>query len=184
VLGGIALVVLLVIAGITWWSVRDDEGSSTASPDAASSLIPSLDNPDLAKVGDVAPDFALTTLDGDMLRLSDLRGTPVVLNFWASFCNPCRREFPALGTAERESNGEYAIVGVNTRDIRSDAKGFAKEEHATWPNGFDGDRAVAKAYGVAQIPQTFFIRADGTIAARTFAELDTQAIQRGIAKAS
>ncbi|MET0627157.1 MAG: TlpA disulfide reductase family protein [Acidimicrobiia bacterium] len=182
-LGGIALAVVLVVAGITWWSVRDDGDATTESPAAPGSQIDSLADPSVAKVGDPAPDFELTTLDGATLRLSDLRGTPVVLNFWASWCTPCRAEFPVLRAADRAADGEYAVVGVNTRDIRSDAKGFAKDEHATWENGFDPDRAVAKAYGVAQLPQTFFIRADGTIAQRTFAELDEKAMQRGLAQA-
>jgi cytochrome c biogenesis protein CcmG, thiol:disulfide interchange protein DsbE len=183
VLGGIALVVLLVVAGITWWSVRDDGDSSTPSSATSDSQIGSLADPGVARVGDPAPDFALTTLDGDTVQLSDLRGTPVVLNFWASWCVPCREEFPVLRAADHDANGEYAVVGVNTRDhIRSDAKRFANDEHATWENGFDADESVRKAYGVVGLPQTFFIRADGIIAARVLSTLDDQLVREGLAK--
>jgi cytochrome c biogenesis protein CcmG, thiol:disulfide interchange protein DsbE len=183
VLGGVALVVVLVVAGITWWSVRDDGGTSTASPAAPDSQIGSLADPGLAQVGDPAPDFTLATLDGGTVQLSELRGTPVVLNFWASWCVPCREEFPVLRAADRDAHGEYAIVGVNTRDnIRSDAKSFAKDEHATWDNGFDADESVRKAYGVHGLPQTFFVRADGTIAARVLSTLDDELMREGLAK--
>ncbi|HEX5588071.1 MAG TPA: TlpA disulfide reductase family protein [Acidimicrobiia bacterium] len=177
------LVVVLAVAGVTWWSVRDDGDTGTASPAAPGSQIGSLAEPGVAQVGEPAPDFALTTLDGGTVRLSDLRGTPVVLNFWASWCVPCREEFPVLAAADHDAHGDYAVVGVNTRDnLRSDAKSFAREEHATWQNGYDADESVRKAYGVVGLPQTFFIRADGTIAARVLSTLDDQLVRDGLAK--
>jgi cytochrome c biogenesis protein CcmG/thiol:disulfide interchange protein DsbE len=135
----------------------------------------------VASVGDEAPDFELNTLDGETIRLSDLRGTPVVLNFWASWCTPCRAEFPLLRNAHRSADGEFAVVGVDTGDIRGDGRQFARDQRADWPNGFDVDGAVARSYGVIGLPQTFFIRADGTIAARVPAELSEDTIREQLA---
>src|SRR5262249_58130873 len=113
--------------------------------------------------GDPAPDFTATTLDGTTVHLSDFAGKPVVLNFWASWCNPCRDEFPLLRTALHRHGDDYVMLGVDNRDIESDAKDFAKKQRADWPNAFDSSGAIYKAYGVAAMPQTFFIKPDGTI---------------------
>jgi len=107
----------------------------------------------------------------------------VVLNFWASWCHPCREEFPLLRTATKDADGRYVVVGVATEDIRSDARSFAKQEHANWPNGFDVDRGVAKSYGVYGKPQTFFIDADGRIAAHDKVQLDDTLLAEGLAAA-
>jgi len=175
-LAAIATVVVLGVAGITWWSLRDDGDGATATPNAP------VVSPGVAEVGDPAPDFELTTLDGDTVRLSDFRGTPVVLNFWASWCTPCRAEFPLLRDRDADADGEFALVGVDTGDIRADGRRFASEQRARWPNGFDVDGSVAKGYGVIGLPQTFFIRADGTIAARVPAELTAETFRDQVAR--
>ncbi len=79
-----------------------------------------------AKVGQVAPDFALQTLDGGTVRLSEFRGRPVVLNFWASWCTPCRKEFPMFRGTLAAKDGAFAMLGVDTGDLRGDARQFAR----------------------------------------------------------
>jgi cytochrome c biogenesis protein CcmG, thiol:disulfide interchange protein DsbE len=122
------------------------------------------------EVGSPAPDFSLAALDGDGdVRLADFRGRPVIVNFWASWCNPCREEFPLLQQALRDHRSErLAVIGVTFRDIPDDSRDFVSQMKATWKQAIDDDQAVAKAYGVRSIPLTFFVRADGTIAARVF----------------
>ena len=181
-----AIVVVAAIGFVTWFAVHDN-GSSTpssvpgATVDPIGQIGPSS-APGVAKVGDLAPDFNLETLDGSTVRLSDLRGTPVVLNFWASWCAPCRKEFPLLRDAAKNANGRYVVVGVDTSDIRSDGRSFAREQQAHWPNGFDVDQGVAKSYGVIGKPQTFFIDADGRIVARVPSELTRATIDRNVAE--
>jgi cytochrome c biogenesis protein CcmG/thiol:disulfide interchange protein DsbE len=138
-----------------------------------------------AAVGKVAPDFTLPGLDGGTVSLADYRGEPVVLNFWASWCHPCRQEFPMFRAALASKSGKYQMIGVSTGDLRGDAKHFANAQHADWPNGFDADSSVARGYGVDPLPQTFFIRPDGTIASHvvrglTRAELYQQLAELGV----
>jgi cytochrome c biogenesis protein CcmG/thiol:disulfide interchange protein DsbE len=137
-----------------------------------------------AEVGSPVPDFVLPALDGEgEVRLSDFRGRPVILNFWASWCNPCRDEFPLLKDALRDHRADaLAVIGVTYRDIPSDSRAFAKELKATWPQAVDDDRAVAEAFGVRSIPITFFVRADGTIAARQFGFTSEAALADPIGK--
>jgi cytochrome c biogenesis protein CcmG, thiol:disulfide interchange protein DsbE len=124
----------------------------------------------VAEVGSPAPDFVVPALDGnDQIRLADFRGRPVIVNFWASWCNPCRDEFPLLKSTLHEHTADrLAVIGVTYRDIADDSRDFVKKMQATWPQGVDEHRDVANAFGVRAIPWTFFIRPDGTIVARVF----------------
>jgi cytochrome c biogenesis protein CcmG/thiol:disulfide interchange protein DsbE len=136
------------------------------------------------EVGSAAPDFSLPALDGHGdVRLADFRGRPVIVNFWASWCNPCRQEFPLLQQALRDHRGErLAVIGVTFRDIPDDSRNFVSQMKATWRQAVDDDQAVAKAYGVRSIPLTFLVRADGTIAARVFGFTSEAALADPLAK--
>lgn len=158
------IVVVAGVAGVVAALTASDDGDSGATP--ASQV--SVDG--VAEVGDRAPDFELPALDGNgTVRLSEFRGRPVILNFWASWCNPCREEFPLLKQALREHADELAVVGVTYKDIPSDSRSFARQMKADWPNGEDERGTVGtKEYGVRALPQTFFIDADGKIVDRVF----------------
>lgn len=120
-------------------------------------------------IGSLAPDLALADLDGNPVRLADLRGRPVVLNFWASWCGPCVEEFPLLrDAAARHADEGLAIVGVVFRDRSEAARDFIARNGGTWPSAMDPGERVASAYGILGPPETYFIARDGTIAARQF----------------
>jgi cytochrome c biogenesis protein CcmG/thiol:disulfide interchange protein DsbE len=120
-----------------------------------------------ARVGEPAPDFALPRVGGGMLRLSDLRGKPVVVNFFASWCHPCEQEMPVLEGLHREYGERLAVVGVNYRDAQADTRAFVERLGVTYPTLIedDGSNPVAGRYGVRSPPMTYFVAADGTIAA-------------------
>jgi cytochrome c biogenesis protein CcmG, thiol:disulfide interchange protein DsbE len=119
-------------------------------------------------LGRPAPDFSLRTLAADrMVRLGDLRGQVVVLNFWASWCAECRLEHPALSAAwSRFRDAGVVLVGVDFQDDRPSALAYLSERGASWPVVADPGSRTALSYGVYGIPETFFIGPDGRIAAK------------------
>jgi peroxiredoxin len=154
----LGLLLLLIVLGI-WGVQRDDR------PGAA---------PLGQMTGEPAPDFTLTLLDGSSLRLADLRGQVVVLNFWASWCAPCREEMPELQAyweeAQRDRE-ETTIVGVGVRtDVNQDARDLVEAGGFTYPIGRDtntdqpGIGPIEAAFGVpSAYPSTVVIGPDGTV---------------------
>jgi peroxiredoxin len=150
---------LVLILGVIWWLQRD------AGPDS----------PPIGRAaGALAPDFTLTLLDGEKLQLSELRGDVVVLNFWASWCAPCRQEMPVLQAYWDRTRGDgenTTIVGVGVRtDHDEDARNIVAEGGFTYPIGRDTDTdqpgigPVEAAFGVpAAYPTTIVIRGDGVV---------------------
>lgn len=111
-----------------------------------------------ATVGHEAPAFELPTLSGETLSSSDLKGHPVVVNFWASWCLPCREEAPLLERTWRQYRDDGVIIlGINIKDAESDAKAFVEEFDITYPVVRDVDQEVTRAFGVRGLPETFFI---------------------------
>jgi peroxiredoxin len=121
----------------------------------------SADNP-----GNAAPDFELQTLDGQTVSLSDYRGSPVMLNFWASWCSPCRSEMPYLQDIFEDVKWQAAdlvILAVNLGEYRSEAGGFMDTSGYTFTVLLDGKMEVAEMYNIRSIPTTFFIDERGII---------------------
>jgi cytochrome c biogenesis protein CcmG/thiol:disulfide interchange protein DsbE len=119
-----------------------------------------------------APKFRLTTLDGRTLDLAAYRGQPVLLNFWATWCGPCVREFPLLRRIldERRPQG-LVVLGVLVNDSAGAARTFVREHGGTWPVGIDQGAKVAAAFKAIGLPETVFVRKDGTLATRVLGEL-------------
>ena len=136
-------------------------------------------------VGKTAPDFTLQSLDGSELRLSSLKGRPVVVNFWASWCVPCREEAPLfrdLSTRQAPGTG-LAIVGVLFQEPREDAaRTFIQEYALAYPNLRDPKARTAINYGVAGIPETVFIDAQGVIQHVDRGGLDRTRLNVGLEK--
>lgn len=111
-----------------------------------------------------APDFTLTTFEGETYKLSELKGRPVVVNFWASWCIPCRDEAPALQRAwETYKDKGVLILGVDYVDTDADAKKFIAEFQQTYPNGPDIGTRISQAYKISGVPETYFIGKDGKL---------------------
>ncbi len=111
-----------------------------------------------------APDFTLQLFDGGTLRLSDQRGKVVVLNFWASWCQPCKDEAPDLERTWRRYKDKGVIfIGVNWSDTESKARAYLAEFNVTYPNGPDLGRRIGQKYRIRGVPETFFIDKQGNI---------------------
>ena len=111
--------------------------------------------------------FSIELYDGSALRLADLKGRAVVMNFWASWCIPCKDEAPLLSRMAREHEPQgVTFIGVNVWDADSDAKAFVARYGVGYPNGSDKGGKIGIDYGLTGIPETFFIRPDGSVARR------------------
>ncbi len=131
-----------------------------------------------------APDFTVEDMDGKAVSLSDYLGTPVVVNFWASWCGPCKQEMPAFDQAFTEYGDRVQFLMVNLTDNAQEtldsAKNFLANNSYRFPVFFDTQLSGAIAYGVTGIPATYFIDAEGFLMARANTSLDYDTLARGI----
>ena len=131
-----------------------------------------------------APDFTVTDGDGKEVRLSDFFGTPIVLNFWASWCGPCQYEMPDFEKAYEQYGEQVQFLMVNLTDGYSEtvesAKTFLKEAGYIFPVYFDTLSDAAKTYKVYSIPCTYFLDEDGVLVTRTIGMISADALQEGI----
>jgi len=175
---GLAFVVLL--AGATLFY---DDLSAQYNPDAlVEQHTPQTE--DTSKNTLPAPDFTVFDADGKEVRLSDFIGTPVVLNFWASWCGPCQSEMADFDRAAAEHNGQVQFLMVNLTDGGREtvqvASDFVAANGYTFPVFFDTNYSAASAYGVSAIPATYFINAEGHVVARGTGALDAASLAQGI----
>jgi peroxiredoxin len=148
------LMLLTLVVGLAWTWVNRLPASSTSAP-ASRSPAP--------LIGFLAPDFVLQTSGGEEFKLSAQRGTPVVLNFWATWCPPCRAELPELRSASERHAGQITVVGVNQGESAAAVANSALELGLTFPIPLDHQGDVSQLYGVRSLPTTFFIDRDGVI---------------------
>lgn len=139
--------------------------------------------PAVVRIGDAAPGFALADLEGKPVRLSDLRGRPVIINFWASTCGPCVEEFPLLASAAATHQGDgLAIVGIVFRDRSEAARDFMARMGGTWPAVMDPGEALATKFGIIGPPDTFFIDRNGVLVGRQLGQLSAADLDRGLSQ--
>ncbi len=156
--------------------------SEPSAPSASSSTTASTEEPETQLTP--APDFAMEDHNGNTLSLSDFTGKPVILNFWASWCSPCKAEMPHFQTAYEEYGDDIHFVLVNLTDGGQEtvetAYGFIQDQGYTFPVYYDTAMAGAMTYGVNSIPVTYFIDVQGNIAAWGRGMLSETDLQYGI----
>lgn len=166
-LGAAALIVFAV--GLLLWYFQFRPPEPSAAHDRAYGIVDlpaELAAPGerpAAREGKLAPDFLLPALQGDTVRLSDFRGRWVVLNFWASWCGPCRSETPELQLLFERDADRVVVLGVSLQETADAARRFVHEFAVTYPIALDRDGSVAQGFGVSALPVTFLIDPDGRI---------------------
>lgn len=168
------VLVLILGGGWVWWTrpdvaAQDDVISVAAQP----------------AVGRLAPDFTLPTLDGGEFRLSDQRGTPVVLNFWATWCGPCQRELPAIQRAAEHYDGVVLFAAVDQGEPIDRVQRFVDDVGLLDPPQIvvplDGQQIVGERYQVRGLPTTYFIDESGVIRSIWMGEMNSVILAEQIA---
>jgi len=150
--GLMAALLVLGVAWIAWSRVPDEEALAR------------VDRPPAPQAGFAAPDFTLETRDGETISLSDLRGQAVLLNFWATWCPPCRAEMPAIQSVyERYRDQGFTVLAVDVGEGDAQVGAFVDEQGLTFPILMDRDANVSHRYQVRAMPSTFFIDPSGVI---------------------
>ena len=154
------VVVALVIIVVTWTLTGREQADQVAGMDV---VVAEVDRP--------APDFTLPTLDGTDIQLADYRGQVVLLNFWGTWCEPCRREMPALQASYEQLRDEgFTIIGINLADneiaqgrTEEDIREFSQQYGITYPVALDMEGEVSTAYRLFPLPTSYFVDAQGRI---------------------
>jgi cytochrome c biogenesis protein CcmG, thiol:disulfide interchange protein DsbE len=183
ILSLIAALLALLAYGLTASSPDDSIDSRLAERRGAQA--PALELPVLQQ-GSLGPlsDELRPALADDRLALEELRGSPVVLNFWASWCPPCRSEAPLLERTWRPLRTQGVVMlGLNMQDLTGDARDFLREFHVTYPNVRDQSDDVAIDWGVAALPETFFIDATGRVVGHVIGAVSDSQLRAGISAA-
>jgi cytochrome c biogenesis protein CcmG, thiol:disulfide interchange protein DsbE len=153
------LIIIVLLLGTAW--IFDSRESGTQSNNFLLTEAPI--------VGHLAPDFTAVTPEGVSYSLSDFvdregeNGQPVVLNFWASWCGPCRIEAPHFEKVSLEYTGRATILGINQAESIPTITQFAQSTHVTYPLLFDEDMEINRKYNVANLPTTIFVDAQGIV---------------------
>jgi len=174
----ILTLVLLVIGCAAGSEPLDGEGTTT--PDRESPTAPV----EGAQVGNLAPDFQLQNLNGQAVSLNNLRGKSVLINFWATWCPPCRGEMPYIQEIYEEwSDKELVLLAINIGESSSKAREFMQNHNLSFTVLLDTKQAIAQKYNITGIPTTFFIDKDGIIQGKVIGAFQNKTqIEDGLTK--
>ncbi|WP_040208953.1 TlpA disulfide reductase family protein [Neobacillus jeddahensis] len=153
VIAAVVLISLLTVAIVQAMDKKTDAPETTTQTSA---------NKEGLEIGAKAPDFELKTLTGETVKLSDLKGKKIMLNFWATWCPPCKAEMPEMEQFSKQLGDDTLILAVNI-DPQLDVQGFVDENKITFPILLDAEDKVNEAYQVISIPTTYFIDSKGII---------------------
>ena len=178
----LVLVVLIAGAAVAYNGLADQvELDNLAAGETVPAQVP--EGTEAAKEN-LAPDFTVYDLEGNAHKLSDFRGKPVIVNFWASWCGPCKSEMPDFQAKFEEYGEDIQFLMVNLTDGSQEtvdsAQDYIDGQGYTFPVYFDTDYSGAIAYAVNAIPATYFIGADGTLVAYGKSAMSGETLQRGI----
>ena len=180
--GAVALVGGLLVL-LVWRVIYEQRGPDLVAaiaagkrPQAPAFTLPLLWRP----ATDTWPAPLRALLAGQQLSLSQLRGHPVVLNFWASWCIPCKQEAPLLAATARAQAGKVVFLGVDVQDLESDAHTFLRAHKTDYGSVRDPSSSAYDAYGVTGVPETYYLDRSGRVVAHTAGPVTPQSLRTGI----
>jgi peroxiredoxin len=178
-------VLALIVGGLWYWQSRSGSSDSPYGPVALPALKNVTDRKPAPQPGRAGPDFVLERLGGGTLRLSDLQGKPVLLNFWASWCPPCRQEMPEIVAAyERHKAEGLVVLGVNLQEADSKIASFASDYGMTFPIVIDRDGDVGQSWRIGGafkgLPSSYFIDSKGVVRDVFNQALTKDSIEQGL----
>ena len=181
IIGVLALILLIGGASVLY----NRMSAQAAPPPVATTPPEEVENTEEEVVEPVsAPDFTAMDSNGNLVSLSDFVGKPVILNFWASWCSPCKSEMPDFESAFQQYGEEIQFMMVNMTDgsqeTEGSAKAFIAESGYSFPIFFDVEYSAAMAYGVTSIPATYFVNAEGNLVAYGIGPLNLAALETGV----
>jgi len=178
----IALALVLLIAGASVLYHRLGEDLSPEQLAVAETTAPEETGTEPPSIP--APDFTVYDAAGNPVKLSDYFGKPIILNFWASWCGPCKMEMPDFNEKSQALEGEVQFLMINMtdggRETVESASAFIEEQGYTFPVFFDTTSEAAYTYGAYSLPTTFFIDADGNAVAQATGAIGADVLQQGI----
>jgi len=130
--------------------------------------------------GEIAPDFTLLSLDGQPFSLEAMRGKPILINFWATWCDPCQEEMPLLESTGAKHDAGLVLIGINQGDKEADVKEFVEKEKITFSILLDEKTKVGDLYGVSGYPTSIFIDKNGIIQAIYLGELTPAQLEQNL----
>jgi cytochrome c biogenesis protein CcmG, thiol:disulfide interchange protein DsbE len=168
----VVIALVLALSAVAIWQ------AATHSPSADTTAL-------VGRSNQAAPPFSLQNLTepGRTVTLASFRGRPLVVNFWASWCVPCRTEMPLLERAYRARHGAVAFLGVDANDTPSAAKAFLQQVHVTYETASDDSGTLAARYGLFGLPTTVFISASGKIVGQHIGELHEDTLAAALREA-
>jgi cytochrome c biogenesis protein CcmG/thiol:disulfide interchange protein DsbE len=179
-----SLAVVVALLGLLVWRIVDDsQGASLveAIRNEEKPLAPGFDLPILWLKTETWPRELRPALDDGRVSLAELRGRPVVVNFWASWCVPCQEEAPRLDAAARRHAGRVVFLGIDVQDFKSDARVFLRRHDVNYVSVRDAGDDTYTAYGLTGLPETYFVDGEGRIAGHVIGAITTKELDAGIA---
>ena len=180
----IGLVLILLAGGLLAWNLLAKPAEPAVTTEPAQTTLPTTVPATTEASANPAPDFTFYDADGKPHKLSEFRGQPVILNFWASWCGPCKNEMPDFQKAYETYGDRIQFIMLNLTDGTGEtvdtAKAFLETVPYTFPVYFDTAMEGAYTYGVNSIPITWFIDAEGNLIAQGPGMLSAELLQKGI----
>ena len=184
------LLVATIVGGLYYVEQRRGGASGVADGTGIVTLPPEKNvtgRSPSTEIGRAAPDFLLATPDGGQVRLSDLQGKPLLVNFWASWCTPCRQEMPEIVRAQTAHSARgFTVVGVDLQENTEQVRKFAQEFGMTFPLVIDRDGGVGAAWHIGGpvqgIPSSYFLDAAGVVRGRVYGPLTAATLAEHLAE--